>query len=66
MLQECPHLYIVGNQSSYGSRLVRGDAGQMSRAVCVPSFAQTGTSVLSDLHSPTLETQAISFKVQTA
>ena len=66
VLKESPHLYIVGNQSAYSTRLVQGADGQLVRAVCVPSFAATGTAVLVDLHSPTMETRPISFKVQQA
>ena len=70
VLSEAPHLYVVGNQPAYATRLCQeqngGAGGQQVqvRAVCVPTFATTGTAVLVDLNSPTLATQAISFKVQ--
>jgi DNA polymerase delta subunit 2 len=66
VLSEAPHLYVVGNQPAYATRLCQeqSGAGQQVRAVCVPTFATTGTAVLVDLNSPTLATQAISFKVQ--
>jgi len=63
VLEEAPHIYVVGNQKAYASRLVTGQQGQQVRAVCVPSFAQTGTAVLIDLNSPTLEAKPIAFKV---
>jgi len=64
VLTSCPHLYLVGNQHAYASRLVRGSDGQISRALTVPSFASTRTAVLINLNSPTLDTQSMKFDVQ--
>ena len=63
VLEESPHLYVVGNQDSFSSSLVRGAEGQQVRTVCVPTFSTTGTAVLIDLHSPTLDAKPISFKL---
>lgn len=59
-----PHLLFAGNQRAYGSRLVGDATGAVRvRVVTVPSFAATGTAVLVNLRSPTLETQPIVFGV---
>jgi hypothetical protein len=65
VLEESPHIYVVGNQSAYDTRLVSGPNGEKIRLVSLPSFASTGTAVLVNLNSPSMEAQSISFKVQT-
>ena len=61
-----PHVYFAGGGGSYGSRWVPGTggaAGSGVRVVSVPDFSSTGTAVLVDLTSPTLQTQALVFSV---
>lgn len=48
----CPHVYFVGNQEGFGTRIVEGADGQRVRLVAVPKFggeAGTGEVVLVDL-----------------
>ncbi|KAF4119633.1 DNA polymerase delta subunit 2 [Geosmithia morbida] len=48
VLNECPHLYIVGNQPAFGTRTIHGPEGQTVRLITVPSFADTKEIVLVD------------------
>lgn len=62
VLQSCPHLYFVGNQPQFGTRMVHGPEGQSVRLVAVPSFAETKEIVLVDME--TLDVTKV--KVETA
>lgn len=57
----CPHLYIVGNQPAFGTRVVEGFGGQRVRCVSVPRFERTGEVVLVDLE--TLGVEVVRFAV---
>eukprot|EP01006_Ploeotia_vitrea_P043866 TRINITY_DN66785_c2_g2_i1.p1 TRINITY_DN66785_c2_g2~~TRINITY_DN66785_c2_g2_i1.p1 ORF type:complete len:466 (+),score=48.49 TRINITY_DN66785_c2_g2_i1:26-1399(+) len=59
VLQECPHVYFAGNQKEFGTKLVRGDNGQVCRLVAVPEFHKQPTLVLVDLNSPEFKTTQI-------
>ncbi|KAK4343726.1 hypothetical protein RND71_036820 [Anisodus tanguticus] len=49
-VETCPHVYFVGNQDKYESRLIKGSEGQMVRLICIPRFAETGVAVVVSLH----------------
>ncbi|PAA79671.1 hypothetical protein BOX15_Mlig013796g2, partial [Macrostomum lignano] len=51
LLDFSPHLYIAGNQASFGHRLVKDAAGQETLLVSVPAFADTGECALVGLRS---------------
>ncbi|KAM7208727.1 DNA polymerase [Naviculisporaceae sp. PSN 640] len=53
VLKECPHLYFVGCQPQFGTKIIQGPDGQAVRLIAVPSFAETREIVLVD--SETLE-----------
>jgi DNA polymerase delta subunit 2 len=55
-LRECPHLYFVGNQPKFETKLVSGFASQQCRLVCVPCFSETPGLVLVDMNSEDLHT----------
>jgi DNA polymerase delta subunit 2 len=48
VMKECPHLYFVGCQPEFGTRIIEGPHGQMVRLVLVPSFAATREILLID------------------
>lgn len=56
---ESPHVFFAGNQPKYGTKLVRGPAGQVCRLVAVPAFSSTQTAVLLNLR--TLRCHPITF-----
>lgn len=58
---QCPHVYFVGNQHEFGTRVVEGPEGQRVRCISVPKFAETGELVLVDLE--TLEVEIVKFEV---
>lgn len=58
---KCPHLYFVGNQPAFGTRVIEGPKGERVRLVSVPKFAETGELVLVD--EETLEVELIRFDV---
>ncbi|EQC38182.1 hypothetical protein SDRG_04611 [Saprolegnia diclina VS20] len=49
VLDACPHVLFAGNQPAFATKLVTGPEQQITRLVCVPSFASTGTFVLLNL-----------------
>ncbi|RYP49385.1 hypothetical protein DL768_004891 [Monosporascus sp. mg162] len=53
VMENCPHLYFVGCQPEFGTKVVHGLQGQSIRLITVPSFSATKEIVLVD--SETLE-----------
>lgn len=47
-MRKCPHLYFVGGQPEFGTKIIEGPEGQMVRLILVPSFAATREIVLVD------------------
>ncbi len=47
-MKSCPHLYFVGCQPEFGTKIIQGPDGQMTRLITVPSFAKTGEILLLD------------------
>lgn len=48
VIKDCPHLYFVGCQPEFGTKVVSGPAGQSVRLITVPSFSTTKEIVLVD------------------
>ncbi|KAH7032994.1 DNA polymerase delta small subunit [Microdochium trichocladiopsis] len=49
VMHTCPHLFFVGNQPQFGTKVISGGSdGQMVRLITVPSFSATGEIVLVD------------------
>ncbi|KAI2633828.1 DNA polymerase alpha/epsilon subunit B-domain-containing protein [Xylaria nigripes] len=48
VMQTCPHLFIVGNQPAFGTRVIEGEDGQVVRLIAVPYFSATREIVLVD------------------
>lgn len=61
MIEECPHIYFVGNQPRLETTIIDGPAGQMVRLIAVPKFRETGEVVLLD--TDTLEVETVKFEV---
>lgn len=61
VMKTCPHLYFVGNQPEFGTKLIKGGDGQTVRLIAVPSFAATREIALVD--SETLEVSKVKLNV---
>lgn len=49
ILEECPHVYFVGNQPGFATRTIEGSSGQQVLMIAVPSFNQTSTALFLNL-----------------
>ena len=61
VIEECPHVYFVGNQPQYDTTVIDGPAGQQVRLIAIPRFHSTGEMVLLD--TETLEVEVVKFDV---
>ncbi|XP_010263407.1 PREDICTED: DNA polymerase delta small subunit isoform X1 [Nelumbo nucifera] len=59
LIESCPHVYFVGNQNKYKTRLLRGSEGQLVRLICIPKFLETGVAVVLNMRN--LECHTLSF-----
>lgn len=57
VMKECPHVYFVGCQPEFGTKVISGPDGQTTRLISVPSFSVTREIVLVD--SETLEVSRV-------
>ncbi|KAI1754503.1 DNA polymerase alpha/epsilon subunit B-domain-containing protein [Xylaria castorea] len=57
VMHTCPHLYFVGSQPEFGTKVIQGEDGQTVRLIAVPSFSATKEIVLVD--SETLEVSKV-------
>jgi DNA polymerase delta subunit 2 len=64
VIEECPHVYFVGNQPKFDTTIIEGPAGQRVRLVTVPKFHETGQIVLLD--TETLEVELIKIEIHDA
>lgn len=55
VIKECPHLFFVGCQSEFGTKVIHGPDGQAVRLVAVPSFSETREVVLVDTETLDVE-----------
>uniref|UniRef100_A0A7S0RED1 DNA polymerase delta small subunit n=1 Tax=Pyramimonas obovata TaxID=1411642 RepID=A0A7S0RED1_9CHLO len=49
IVEQAPHVYFVGNQPEFATRVVTGPAGQVTRLLALPRFADSGMAVLVNL-----------------
>ncbi|KFA67538.1 hypothetical protein S40285_04234 [Stachybotrys chlorohalonatus IBT 40285] len=62
VMQTCPHLYFVGCQPRFSTKVIHGPEGQSVRLITIPSFSATKEIVLVD--TETLEVEVV--KIATA
>jgi DNA polymerase delta subunit 2 len=55
VIEECPHVYFVGNQPRFDTTTIAGPAGQQVRIIAIPKFHETGQIVLLDTESLEVE-----------
>uniref|UniRef100_A0A9I9EAC7 DNA polymerase delta small subunit n=1 Tax=Cucumis melo TaxID=3656 RepID=A0A9I9EAC7_CUCME len=46
LIESCPHVYFIGNQDKFDTRLIKGAEGQMVRLIAIPRFCETGIAVM--------------------
>ncbi|XP_073844260.1 DNA polymerase delta subunit 2 [Musca autumnalis] len=51
VINECPHVYFVGNCAEFSTQLYEGTQGQKTRLVCVPRFAKTQSIAVVNLEN---------------
>lgn len=61
VMETSPHVYVVGNQPRFATRVVEGPNGENVRIVAVPRFKDTGEVVLVD--GETLEVEVLKFGI---
>ena len=61
VIDECPHVFFVGNQPDFETTVIEGTAGQNVRLIALPKFKETGEVVLLD--TDTLEVEVMKFDV---
>ncbi len=61
VIEECPHVFFVGNQPRFDTTTIDGQNGQQVRLITIPRFHQTGELLLVD--SETLEVEVVKFDV---
>ncbi|XP_074647132.1 DNA polymerase delta subunit 2-like [Tubulanus polymorphus] len=59
IISQCPHIYVVGNQSEFGSKTFEGREGQKVCLVTLPKFSSTQTCALINLRN--LEIRPVKF-----
>lgn len=62
VIEECPHVFFVGNQPEYKTSLLEGGDGQQVRVVLIPKFSETGQIVVVDLD--TLDVEVVKFSLR--
>ncbi|KAF2454835.1 DNA polymerase alpha/epsilon subunit B [Lineolata rhizophorae] len=61
VIKDCPHVYFVGNQPRFETRVIEGTAAQQVRLIALPKFCETGVLVL--LHAETLAIECVKFEI---
>ncbi|ONL93235.1 DNA polymerase delta small subunit [Zea mays] len=59
LVESCPHVYFVGNQDKYETRLLEGQEKQKVRLISIPRFSESGVAVMLNLRN--LECSTLSF-----
>jgi DNA polymerase delta subunit 2 len=61
VIEECPHVFFVGNQPKFESAVIDGPIGQSVTLIAVPKFSETGEVILLD--TGTLEVGVVKFEI---
>ncbi len=61
VIEQCPHVFFVGNQPRFDTTVVDGPGDQQVRLITIPRFHETGELVLVD--AETLEVELVKFDI---
>ena len=61
LIEDCPHVFLVGNQPNFETAIIEGPQGQNVRLIAVPKFKETGELLLLDVD--TLEVETAKFEI---
>ena len=61
MIEDCPHVFFIGNQPRFDSSVVDGPSGQQVRLIMLPDFHETGELVLLD--TDTLQVEVVRIEI---
>ena len=61
VIEECPHVFFVGNQPKFETTMIDGPVGQQVCLITIPSFHETGQVVLLD--TETLECELVKIDI---
>ncbi|KAG0495233.1 hypothetical protein HPP92_006227 [Vanilla planifolia] len=59
-LESCPHVYYVGNQEKFETRLLQGPENHLVRLICIPRFCESGVAVMLNLKNLECHTLCLS------
>ncbi|XP_022982949.1 DNA polymerase delta small subunit [Cucurbita maxima] len=62
LIESCPHVYFIGNQDKFDTRLIKGSEGQMVRLIAIPRFCENGVAVMLNLRN--LDCHVLSFETE--
>lgn len=62
VIEECPHVFFVGNQPCFGTTMIEGPGDKQVRLITLPRFHETGELVLVD--AETLEVEVVKFEIE--
>lgn len=60
VIEQCPHVFFVGNQPRFDTTVIDGPGDQQVRLIAIPRFHETGELVLVD--TDTLEVELVKFE----
>ncbi|KIW17600.1 hypothetical protein PV08_04795 [Exophiala spinifera] len=64
VIEQCPHVFFVGNQPRFDTTVIDGPRDQQVRLITIPKFHETGELVLVD--AKTLEVEVVKFDIHDA
>ncbi|KAJ9633537.1 DNA polymerase delta small subunit Cdc1 [Knufia peltigerae] len=64
VIEQCPHVFFVGNQPRFDTTVIDGPEDQQVRLITIPKFHETGELILVD--TKTLEVELIKFDIHDA
>eukprot|EP01130_Rhizamoeba_saxonica_P017953 TRINITY_DN8851_c0_g1_i1.p1 TRINITY_DN8851_c0_g1~~TRINITY_DN8851_c0_g1_i1.p1 ORF type:complete len:468 (-),score=87.09 TRINITY_DN8851_c0_g1_i1:38-1417(-) len=61
ILESIPHVYFVGNQAEFDTKVFTAESGESVRIILVPDFSETNCAVIVNLNSEDLQCHTLKF-----